>query len=212
MTMRRILVPPRRGPVLALLVASAVVATGCGGDDGDGRTVETSPPTIEEPVAKTQRLDTGDTKEAAGTVSVCGSLTQMRRLQPAVRRFDDVSVRLQASTLGFPDGDGRPLRAFRERQAAESRDCDVFVAESAADVPGLAADGGLYDLAPAVEGWTAVEGAAALQPVQDGERIFALPLRTPPASGVLVLSVHGRNPGGGLELLRALADARVSDD
>lgn len=212
MTLRPSFLPPRRALVAVLLTASALATSGCGGDDGDGRTVETSPPTTEEPVAKAQRLDTGDTKKAAGTVSVCGALAQMRLLQPAVRRFDDVSERLQVSTLGFPDGEDLALRAFRERQRTESRDCDVFLAASAADVPGLAADGGLYDLAPAVEGWTAVDGASALEPVRDGERVFALPLRSRPASGVLVLSVHGRNPGGGLELLRALADARIADD
>lgn len=212
MTPRAILRPSRRTLVLSVFAAATLGAAGCGGDAGDGRTVETSPPTTEEPVAKAQRLDTGDTKEAAGTVSVCGPLVQMRLLQPAVRRFDDVSERLQASTLGFPDGQGRALRAFQERQRTESRDCDVYLAAGVAEVPVLAADGGLYDLAPAVKGWTAAEGDPGLAPVRAGERVFGLPLRSAPASGVLVLSVHGRNPGGGLELLRALADARVSDD
>lgn len=212
MSPRPSVTPSRRVLAATLLAAAALAAAGCGGDDGDGRTVETSPPTTEEPAAKVQRLDTGDTKEAAGTVSVCGPLAQMRLLLPAVRRFDDVSERLQASTLGFPDGPGRSRRAFEERQRRESRDCDVFLATGPGEVAGLAADGGLYDLAPAVEGWTAAEGAPALQPVRAGDRVFALPLRTRPGTGVLVLSVHGRNPGGGLELLRALADARVTDD
>lgn len=212
MSTRPSLLPLPRALVAASLTAATLATSACGGAAGDGRTVETSPPTTDEPAAKTQRLDTGAAKEATGTVSVCGALDRMRLLQPAIRRFDDVSERLQASTLGFPAGDGRPLRAFQQRQRRESRDCDVFVADSAAAVPGLAADGGLYDLAPAVQGWTAVAGARPLQPIGDGGRVFALPLRAQPVAGVLVLSVHGRNPGGGLELLRALADARVDDD
>lgn len=216
MNPRPYLLPPSsvRALLLPSLVACAVALTACGGGSGsgEGRTIETQAPTTREPAVKAPRLDTGDTKEAVGTVSVCGSVSEMRRLRPAVRRFDGVSQRLQASTLGFPDGDGRPLRAFEARQRAESRDCDVFVAESAADVPGLVADGGLYDLAPVLKGWTAAPDEPALAPVTDGDRAFGLPVRADSASGVMVLSVHGRNPGGGLVLLRALADARVVDD
>lgn len=213
MTPRRLRPSPSvpRRLTLPSLVLCAVVLAACGGDSGDGRTVETAAPTTPEPVADAPRLDTGDTKAAAGTVSVCGALSEMRRLGPAIRRFDGVSVRLQASTLGFPDGEGRPLRAFEERQRRESRDCDVFVAQSADDVPALAAEGGLYDLSPAVAGWKPAPEAAPLAPVRDGDRVFGLPVRADAAGGVMVLSVHGRNPGGALELLRALADARVDD-
>lgn len=202
---------PVRALLLPSLVVCGTVLAACGGGSGEGRTVETRAPTTQAPVTKAPRLDTGDTKEATGTVSVCGPVSVMRRLRPAVRRFDGVSQRLQASTLGFPDGGGRPLRAFEARQGAESRDCDVFVAERASDVPALAADGGLYDLAPALKDWTAAPDEPALAPVVDGERAFGLPVRADAASGVMVLSVHGRNPGGALELLRALADARVVD-
>jgi hypothetical protein len=207
--------PPLRSRALLLtaLVAGSAVLAACGGsssDDGEAGTT-TAPAASRTTTVKAERLDTGDTKEATGTVSVCGAVTQMRRLQPAIRRFDGVSVRLQASTLGFPDGGDRARQAFVLRQAAESRDCDVYLAATAAEIPALAADGGLYDLAPAVGGWVAAPGRPALAPVREGERVFGVPLRASPASGVLVLSVHGRNPGGGLELLRALADARVDD-
>lgn len=210
---------PRRLPsttVRALLVpALAVVAVGlaaCGGDDGDAGTTSTTVPPATTRGADAPRLSLGDAKEAAGTVSVCGATSAMRLLRPAIRRFDGVSERLQASTLGFPDGEGRPLRAFRERQRAESRDCDLYVAAAADEIPALAADGDLYDLARAVKGWTAAPGAAPLRPVLDGERAFGVPVRADDATGVMVLSVHGRNPGGGLEVLRALADARLVDD
>lgn len=198
--------------LLALLVTGAV---GCG-DDADGPTAAragatTTVAVAAEPDAKIQRLDVTDAKEAAGTVSLCGALTETRRLVPAMRRFDGVSVRLQSSALGFPDGRGRPLRAFQDRQRAESRDCDLFVAESADDVPALAADGGVYDLAKVVEGWTAAPGAPPLRPVRAGERVFAVPVRAVPSSGVLVVSVHGRNPAGAVVLLRAMADARAPE-
>lgn len=200
----------------ALLGVLALAGTGCG-DDAEGGTATSAGATTAVTAApgsdaKVQRLDVADAKEAAGTVSLCGALSETRRLVPAMRRFDGVSVRLQSSALGFPDGRGRPLRAFQERQRAESRDCDVFVAESPSDVPAVAADGGVYDLAKAVEGWTPAPGAPPLQPVRAGERVFAIPVRATPSSGVMVVSVHGRNPAGALVLLRALADARTPED
>ncbi|MDO9406846.1 hypothetical protein [Patulibacter sp.] len=205
---------PVRALLAPALVAVAIGLTACGGggDAGDGATARTTAPATTTEAADAPRLGTGDAKEAAGTVSVCGATSEMRLLQPAIRRFDGVSERLQASTLGFPDGDGRPLRAFQARQRAESRDCDVYVAAGSDEIPALGADGDLYDLAPALEGWTAAPGAQPLAPVLDGERAFGLPVRADDASGVMVLSVHGRNPGGALELLRALADARLRDD
>lgn len=202
---------PLRFPVL--FAALALGVAGCGGGGADAETVETAPAaTTAEPDAKIQKLDTADAKEAAGTVSVCGALAETRRLVPVIRRFDGASERLQSSTLGFPDGRGRPLRAFQQRQRTESRDCDVFVAESAADVPALAADGGIYDLAKAVEKWTAAAGAAPLRPVREGERVFAMPVRAVPSGGVMVVSVHGRNPAGAVVLMRTLAGARTVDD
>ncbi len=203
--------PPRR---VLLALASVLLASGltaCGGGDDAGTTTVPPTTTTASTVAKAPRLDTDDAKQAVGTVSVCGSVSGMRRLRSAIRRFDGVSQRLQASTLGFPDGDGRPLRAFEARQRAESRDCDVYVAERTAEVPVLAADGDLYDLAPALKGWSAAPEAPPLAPVRDGERAFGLPIRADDARGVMVVSVHGRNPGGALELVRALADARVTD-
>ena len=206
-------------PSLALPVLLGLLAlggAGCGEDAEGGTatgagatTTVVAPP---GPDAKIQRLDVADAKEAAGTVSLFGALTETRRLVPAMRRFDSVSVRLQSSALGFPDGRGRPLRAFQERQRSESRDCDVYVAESPSDVPVLAADGGIYDLAKAVEGWTPAPGAPPLQPVRAGDRVFAVPVRAVPSSGVVVVSVHGRNPAGALVLLRAMADARTPED
>jgi hypothetical protein len=204
--------PPRRALLALAAVLLVAGPTACGGGDDDAGGTTTAPPaTTASTVAKAPRLKTGDTKQAVGTVSVCGSVSGMRRLRSAIRRFDGVSQRLQASTLGFPDGDGRPLRAFEARQRAGSRDCDVYVAERADEVPTLAADGDLYDLAPALEGWSAAPEAPPLAPVRDGERAFGLPIRADDARGILVVSVHGRNPGGALELVRALADARVTD-
>lgn len=209
---------PRPSSVLpVLLVALALGGTGCG-DDAEGDTAAvptitgtTTVATVPEPDVKVQKLDVADAKEAAGTVSLCGALAETRRLVPAMRRFDGVSLRLQSSALGFPDGRGRPLRAFQDRQRTESRDCDVFVAETPADVPAVVADGGVYDLAKAVETWTAAPGAPPLQPVRAGDRVFAVPVRAVPSSGVMVVSVHGRNPAGALVLVRALADARTPE-
>jgi hypothetical protein len=191
--------------VLLPLLAATLVLTACGGGSGGGSTASTSAAATTPVDAKRLKADRAD--DAVGAVSVCGSTAVTRALRTELRRIDARNERLQISTLGFPDGDGAALGAFAALQRRESEDCDVYVADDAAGIPGLAATGALYDLAPALEDYVG-PGGAPLRPVVEGERAFGLPIRPDgSADGVLVVSVHARNPGGALELVRVLGGA-----
>ncbi|WP_026912238.1 hypothetical protein [Patulibacter minatonensis] len=197
MTARTLLLP---------LLAATLVLTACGGGSGGGSTASTAAAVTTPADAK--RLKADRAEDAVGAVSVCGSTSRMRALRGELRRIDAGNERLQLSTLGFPDGDGVALRAFEALQRRESEDCDVFVADDAAAIPALVATGALYDLAPGLEELVG-PGGTPLRPVVEGERAFGLPIRAAgPTDGVLVVSVHGRNPGGALELVRVLGGAR----
>lgn len=202
---------PRRLPLLPLLAATAIALAGCGGSSGDDDATTTAAlTTVTDGAADAERLDADRAKDAVGAVSVCGAITTTRALLPGLRRFDAGDERLQLSTLGFPDGDGA-RQAFEERQRLESEDCDVFVARDADEVRSLATEGALFDMARPLGTWMAGSAGAPLQPVLVGDRAFGLPFRSAGVTGVLVVSVHGRNPGGALEVVRELAGARAKD-
>jgi hypothetical protein len=202
---------PRRLPLLLLLLVVAVAAPGCGGSSGEADTATAaSMATVTDGATDAERLGADRAKDAVGAVSVCGAIGTTRALLPGLRRFDAADERLQVSTLGFPGGE-RTIRAFQERQRLDSEDCDVFVARDATEVRALAAEGSLFDLARPLATWVAGAGGAPLRPVLVGDRAFGLPFRSAGVAGVLVVSVHGRNPGGALEVVRALAGARPRD-
>ncbi|MEV4419964.1 hypothetical protein AB0L40_08310 [Patulibacter sp. NPDC049589] len=198
--------------LLTTLLTCSVALAACGGGSGGDSTTAVSATTTASALEKDAKgLDAGMAKDAVGAVGICGPLAQMRLLESTVRRFDAATERLQVSTLGFPDGAGRSLAAFTQRQRTESEDCDVYLAEDAAQVTALAADGGLYDLAPALKDWKAQAGSPAIAPVLVGDRAFGLPIRSGRASGVLVAAVHGRNAGGALEVIRELSGAQRTE-
>jgi ABC-type glycerol-3-phosphate transport system substrate-binding protein len=199
-------------PALALLTLAAALA-GCGGGGGgaastaaSGSAARTAATTAPERPDGPSALAADDAKDASGVVTLCGADADVAAAAPAIGRFNVERPRLQASTLGFPAGPGRTLRELRARVAAASKECDVVVVP-AADVPALAADGGLVDLQPYAErrGET-----AALDVVRSGVDVFAVRAAFGPRPRpVLAVTTSTGNPGGALALLDALSGGRA---
>jgi ABC-type glycerol-3-phosphate transport system substrate-binding protein len=198
-------------PALVLLALAAGL-TGCGGGGGGAATLtapEAMPPTTttvagrpEEPSA----LAAGEAKGASGVVTLCGAHADVVAAATAIARFNAERPRLQASTLGFPAGRGRTLRELRARVAAASPECDLVVLPQA-DVPALAADGGLYDLQPYAEERGETE---ALDAVRSGLDVLAVRAAFGPRPRpVLGVAAPAGNPGGALALLDALSGGRT---
>lgn len=200
---------------VAALATTALALAGCGlTGRGSNTTTGAGPATTTAPTSATdaKRVSPGDVKDAAGAVSLCGPLEDLRRLQSTVRRFDAAMPRLQVSTLGFPGPEARSVREFAARQRTASADCDAFLVAGAAEVAPLAAQGWLLDLEKVVQQWRSDDLAPGLAPVGDGERVFGIPVRSgsPATAGsVLVVAKAGRNPGGAVALIRLLAGVRV---
>jgi ABC-type glycerol-3-phosphate transport system substrate-binding protein len=195
-----------------VLLALAAGLTGCGGGGGGSTTLpapEASLPpttTAAEQPEEPSPLAAGKAKGASGVVTLCGADADVVAAAPAVARFNVERPRLQASTLGFPAGRGRTLRELRARVAAASQECDLVVLPQA-DVPGLAADGGLYDLQPYAEERGETE---ALDTVRSGLDVFAVRATFGPRPRpVLGVASPAGNPGGALALLDALSGGRT---
>lgn len=201
------------GPAPALvLLALAAGLTGCGGGGGGESTLtapEAMPPpttTVVERPAEPSPLSAGEAKGASGLVSLCGADADVVAAAAAVARFNVERPRLQASTLGFPAGRGRTLRELQARAAAASQECDLVVVPQA-DVPALAAEGGLYDLQPYAEDRGETE---ALDVVRVGVDVFAVRAAFGPRPRpVLGVAASAGNPGGALALLDALSGGRT---
>lgn len=201
-----------RGPALALLsLALAAGLAGCG--SGGGQTTPTTPQaqvppttTVAERPKDPSPLAADDAKGAAGVVTLCGADPDVAAAAAAVARFNVARPLLQASTVGFPAGRGRTLRELRARVAAASEECDVVVVPQA-DVPMLAADGGLADLQPYAEERGETE---ALDAVRSGLDVLAVRAAFGPRPRpVLAVAASAGNPGGALALLDALSGGRT---
>jgi ABC-type glycerol-3-phosphate transport system substrate-binding protein len=196
--------------VLVLLALAAGLA-GCGGG-GDAATTLTAPEEIAPPTTTVAErpqepgaLAPGKAKGVGGAVTLCGAEQDVAAAAPAIARFNVERPRLQASTLGFPAG-RRTLRELRARVVAVSKECDVVVVPEA-DVPALAADGGLYDLQPYAEERGETE---ALDAVRAGVDVFAVRAAFGPRPRpVLGVAAPAGNPGGALALLDVLSGGRT---
>ncbi|WP_022928538.1 hypothetical protein [Patulibacter americanus] len=200
------------GPAPALVLLALAGLTGCGGG-GDAATTLTAPEEIAPPTTTVVErpdepgaLAPGEAKGAGGVVTLCGADGDVAAAAPAIARFNVERPRLQASTLGFPAGRGRTLRELQARIAAASEECDVVVVPEA-DVPALAAEGGLYDLQPYAEERGETE---ALDAVRSGVDVFAVRAAFGPRPRpVLGVAAPAGNTGGALALLDALSGGRT---